>query len=338
MISTMDRVAPVHVERGALIERQRAAISEADAAGDVAAVYADIRAVTGIPMVNLVWRELATEPERLAQLWAAVRDIAATSQAPRALIAAARDAVAARRVTACRSPDTRVGATLAAFDRGNACNLLALVALRAGPGSTTRRGAGRVPAERAPLLPLTSPILARAESIAPVDRDALDHLAAAARPPAAPLAAPSLLHHLAAHPGLLSSLASATQSALSESLATPRTHRRGARRGHSRRVGAGFREHRRARAARAARSVQRHDRPHDGAQRPAHPRAPERRSRGSPAGEADRSVSRPVRVVRASTRTTRRRQRWQRTSRSWRSTRWSRSSTASPGGRERPWA
>ena len=122
-----------------MIEKQRAAIAEVDAAGDVAAAYADIRAVTGIPMVNLVWRQLAAEPGRLAQLWAAVRDVVATSQAPAVLVPAARDAVATRRVGAVQSPDPRVRATLAAFDRGNACNLLALVI-------AVRRAAARPPA------------------------------------------------------------------------------------------------------------------------------------------------------------------------------------------------
>jgi hypothetical protein len=49
------------------------AISEADARGDVAELYADIRATLGVPVVNLVWRNLATIDGALPWAWSAVR-------------------------------------------------------------------------------------------------------------------------------------------------------------------------------------------------------------------------------------------------------------------------
>jgi hypothetical protein len=38
------------------------AIPEEDASGDIATLYADLRATLGVPFVNLIWRHLATHP------------------------------------------------------------------------------------------------------------------------------------------------------------------------------------------------------------------------------------------------------------------------------------
>ena len=51
------------------------AITEADATGEVAALYADIRAVYGVSVVNLVWRHLATIPGALPWAWETVRPL-----------------------------------------------------------------------------------------------------------------------------------------------------------------------------------------------------------------------------------------------------------------------
>ena len=45
-------------------------IPEATATGVVAALYADIRRVLGVPLVALVFRVLACEPARLEAIWA----------------------------------------------------------------------------------------------------------------------------------------------------------------------------------------------------------------------------------------------------------------------------
>ena len=45
------------------------AIAEGDATGEVAALYADLRATLGLPFVNLIWRHLATIPGGLAWVW-----------------------------------------------------------------------------------------------------------------------------------------------------------------------------------------------------------------------------------------------------------------------------
>jgi hypothetical protein len=51
------------------------AITEAEAAGETAAIYADIRRVYGVGVVNLVWRHLATFPGALPWAWETVRPL-----------------------------------------------------------------------------------------------------------------------------------------------------------------------------------------------------------------------------------------------------------------------
>src|SRR4029453_3315164 len=51
------------------------AVLEADAHGEVADVYADIRSVLGTSVVNLIWRNLATMPGALEWTWSAIRPL-----------------------------------------------------------------------------------------------------------------------------------------------------------------------------------------------------------------------------------------------------------------------
>jgi hypothetical protein len=50
-------------------------ILEADARGEIAEIYADIRKVLGTSVVNLIWRNLATMPGALSWTWATVRPL-----------------------------------------------------------------------------------------------------------------------------------------------------------------------------------------------------------------------------------------------------------------------
>ena len=45
------------------------AVREAEASGEIAVVFADIRASLGVPFVNLIWRHLATIPGMLQWCW-----------------------------------------------------------------------------------------------------------------------------------------------------------------------------------------------------------------------------------------------------------------------------
>src|SRR6187455_357236 len=50
-------------------------ILEADARGEIAGIYADIRKVLGTSVVNLIWRNFATMPGALPWTWATVRPL-----------------------------------------------------------------------------------------------------------------------------------------------------------------------------------------------------------------------------------------------------------------------
>ena len=52
-----------------------AAIPEEDASGDIATLYADLRATLGVPFVNLIWRHLATIQGGLAWAWTLVKPL-----------------------------------------------------------------------------------------------------------------------------------------------------------------------------------------------------------------------------------------------------------------------
>ena len=51
------------------------AVAEAAAVGEIADLFADIRATVGVRVVNLVWRHLATIDGALPWAWGAVRPI-----------------------------------------------------------------------------------------------------------------------------------------------------------------------------------------------------------------------------------------------------------------------
>lgn len=56
------------------------AISEDEATGEVAELYADIRKTLGVPLVNLIWRNLATMPGVLPWAWLSVKPLFETGQ------------------------------------------------------------------------------------------------------------------------------------------------------------------------------------------------------------------------------------------------------------------
>jgi len=51
------------------------AIAEASATGAVAEIFADIRTVLGVEVVNLIWRHLATIPDALPWAWGMLRPL-----------------------------------------------------------------------------------------------------------------------------------------------------------------------------------------------------------------------------------------------------------------------
>lgn len=118
------------------------AIREAEASGDTAALFADIRAVFGVGVVNLVWRHLAMFPGGLEWAWGSLRPIYVSGHARAAadrlrasltlpaLPMIAPEALAAAGVPPDKLPDIR--AILDAYDRTNPMALVVLTLLQQG--------------------------------------------------------------------------------------------------------------------------------------------------------------------------------------------------------------
>ena len=115
------------------------AITEAAATGEIAEIFADIRGVLGVAVVNLIWRHLATIPRALPWAWGILRPlyidgtIAAEAAALRGdldlpwLPPFPPEVLAA--VDLLDSDISKIRNVLAAYDRTNAMALIALSAL-----------------------------------------------------------------------------------------------------------------------------------------------------------------------------------------------------------------
>ncbi len=146
------------------------AVTEAEATGDIAAIFADIRAVYRVGVVNLIWRHLATIPDALPWAWQAIRPlfVDTTIQYQAAVLRGGLSLpvlppIPPEVLSALGlSPGdlARIRAVLEAYHRTNSMALVALTAL-AHPGNP-RRPASTVPVEcdegpdEIPLPPLPS--------------------------------------------------------------------------------------------------------------------------------------------------------------------------------------
>jgi hypothetical protein len=149
------------------------AITEAAATGETAAIFADIRQVLGVDVVNLIWRHLATIDGALPWAWETLRPLYADgsviSEATalhKALALPPMPAIPAEVFAGLglHADDlAAIRGVLAAYDHTNAMAAVALTALRA-------RLDGRTPHDSAAAEP------------APVAAMARDRIAEAARP------------------------------------------------------------------------------------------------------------------------------------------------------------
>lgn len=192
-------------------------IREPDAPPEVAATYAALRQATGVPLVNLIWRHLATMPGVLPWAWEAVRPplqdgslAAARERLAAALPLPALPAVDAAAWREAGLPAEARGPVLGlveAYNRGNLTNVILLTALR-------RRLEGAAPAPSAPPPPAAAPAPAPPIGAIP-PLPALPALPAETQALVRSLAArhggdegviPSLYLHLAHWPALLAAL------------------------------------------------------------------------------------------------------------------------------------
>jgi len=137
------------------------AVTEAEASGETAAIFADFRAVLGVSTVNLIWRHLATIPGALPWAWGALRPAyadgrLATAAAalrvpplplpaipPAAWAAAGLDAPARAAIAAIET----------AYARTNPLAMLALTALAAPPPGAMPQAAPAPPAAASGMAP-----------------------------------------------------------------------------------------------------------------------------------------------------------------------------------------
>jgi len=137
------------------------AITEADATGEIADIYADIRASLGIGVVNLIWRHLATIEGALPWVWTALKPLYVSGAAAResralfeglSLPEMPRFTDAALRIAGVPAADTAtVIAILDSYNRGNSFNLITLSALSAAPSCEAPPGASVEPGITTPI-------------------------------------------------------------------------------------------------------------------------------------------------------------------------------------------
>ncbi|MFC0385164.1 hypothetical protein [Muricoccus vinaceus] len=183
-------------------------VRESEASPEVAAIYTEIRTVSGLPLVNLIWRHLAALPGVLPPVWSAVRPLVASAamDAARGRLAAAiplpAGGTADWRSAGCSEADLeRIRAILGAYTRGNLTNLLALTALRM---RLTKPEAPAAPLLQPGPVPDASTALDVLPSLADLPpRTAADVRALAARHGVPDGVIPSLYLHLAHWPGVL---------------------------------------------------------------------------------------------------------------------------------------
>lgn len=145
------------------------AISEADATGEIADLYADIRATLGVPLVNLIWRNLASIDGALPWAWSSVKPLyeAGSIQNEAAALLAGQDLPAVPRlpVSALRSvgvdeaAERSINGILESYDRSNPLNLVALSALLAGLQGKASGSPQAAPQVTAPPLDVALPKL-----------------------------------------------------------------------------------------------------------------------------------------------------------------------------------
>ena len=136
-----------------------ATVTEAEADGATAAIFADIRETMGVALVNLIWRHLAISPVALNWSWRSLKPLYASGAVPQAAWAL-RQTLKLPELPAFSEHDRRalgssvnelglIDAVLRTYERGNAQNLVALCALRLAlrgpvidPGATGRQAPG----------------------------------------------------------------------------------------------------------------------------------------------------------------------------------------------------
>jgi hypothetical protein len=134
------------------------AITEDEATGEVAELYADIRKTLGVPLVNLIWRNLATMPGALPWAWLSVKPLFETGQIRNEAIALIEGqqlpsvpllpSTTLRAVGVDAQAEGVIRGILESYNRTNPINLVALCALLAMLRNEAADGTARPAAKR----------------------------------------------------------------------------------------------------------------------------------------------------------------------------------------------
>jgi len=181
------------------------AVAEAEAVGETAALFADIRGTVGVRVVNLVWRHLATFEGALPWAWAAVKPLYLDGMADTAA-ARFRERMIVPQLGSLAGPEpASVDAVLASYDHSNTINLFALGALVAWLRDEAATGGT---AERGPRLPAPDVMLPKLASEGDVSAETWQRVVRLNRfgDRAQPLILASMYRHLAHAPAFLQRL------------------------------------------------------------------------------------------------------------------------------------
>ena len=178
------------------------AVAEGAAAGEVADLFADIRATVGVRVVNLVWRHLATLDGALPWAWHAVKPLYLAGLPDEAARRFRETMALPRLATLSGDQPASVDAVLASYDHSNTINLFALGALVAWLRDEATKAAAPAIGPRLSAPNVTLPLLASEADVSPetwalVLR--LNHFGDARQ-----LILASMYRHLAHAPGFLS--------------------------------------------------------------------------------------------------------------------------------------
>lgn len=191
-------------------------IPETEAQGEIAELYADIRAVTTIPLINLIYRSIAAVPGALRAVWTLLRpfyDSGLAGSLGRAMIAELLLPELPQIPSAClkvagltAANVQEIADVLDSYAIGNAMNLLGMSVLLQALNCEPREPAAPRPTQRDKPLdpgPRLIPPLLPMEALSEDTRELVSRLDCLGEGSVADRVAPSLFRHLAHWPMFL---------------------------------------------------------------------------------------------------------------------------------------
>jgi len=187
-----------------------AEISEGSAGGETARIYAEIRRLTGVPFVALIYRHLATIPHALDAFWHAVAPVLESGELQEAAWRIGREAWPAPApglphevASICEADLARIADVIEAYNRANPVNfaLVCLVGAAPSPGSFAARSTHRAVWSPPPAI-RDIPSIPAVSELQPEVRRLVDDFAKR-EPSGGPMLVPTLYRHLAHWPDFL---------------------------------------------------------------------------------------------------------------------------------------